>query len=821
MLLKWRWYDYGGQRGLLRAGSSLFTWMLEHFVTSKLQVAIRRRRGSHLAWGLCVALVGLLWLAGPSFAVNDRMVYIKNLTLWGADTDGTNQQQISGPEETVETADLSPDGQTVVAANCCKTLYLYNFDTHARTLLYTESNGVAGFPAFSPDGKKIFFDIAGSSSSILEDIATINTDGTGFKKIITWKGTQAFPYPSPDGTKITFGSNTDSKGRSFGSGSQIFIANADGTSPVQVTTNSGGIVSGSYKPTFSPSGTTLAMESFTSVGSRIYTVSTDGTNLKQITTANGGSPDWSPDGSSIGFDTNRNKEKGYDLYTVNSTGGNEQPLITDPTASLEGPRYRHPSTTVHSFDYLASSFEPVLRFDSSEKWRPLNVESFFGEKQHHLCEGETCESEPLSGSAGLNKNRSPNAYINIAGTLPGNGGSAEEYHSPYAECTVNGLRDCDAGPRSAIYYRNPGVYGGYQYIDYWYFYRANYFFENIDFHEGDWEGATVAPSLEGDSFDYAAFSQHGTFYSYLRSVLRCENTPAASLPERGSCGAHSQRIDDLVANGDHANYTTPCKQELPTSCQQNGEGQVETGYDGTKRWGRAYNEAITSLLPMPAVGGTGWTDWPGKWGSPGVLPEEGSGPASPGNQAFKIECALIDNEPGCETGPRTASVRSPLASIQGGTARSPGLTAVSCANWAGVGIAAVACNPKELREAVLTGHVGSHGPVEISVPGGHGMSASGKGISQYSAMRPLVSGTDLNVRGRVTSEMKVVLRTYDARRKQVLLAVFKLAGATSDKARAARSSHRLELRLRIRRNRAGHLTLLLGSARAQRVSVVR
>lgn len=65
---------------------------------------------------------------------------------------------------------------------------------------------------------------------------------------------------------------------------------------------------------------------------------------------------------------------------------------------------------------------------------------------------------------------------------------------------------------------------------------------------GDWEGATVAPSKEGNTFDYAAFSQHGTSYAYLRNVLRCEDAPAESLPERGSCGPSSTRIDDLVAD---------------------------------------------------------------------------------------------------------------------------------------------------------------------------------------------------------------------------------------------------------------------------------
>lgn len=781
----------------------------------KSQVTSLRSRSSSIARTMCLLVLGVLWLAAPSFAATDRVIYVKNLTLWGADSNGANQQQISEPgsENRIYTADLSPNGQTIVANGCCGKTYLFDFNTHVRTVLYAETANAGREPKFSPDGKKVIFSVGSSAEGL--DIATINTDGTGFKKIITWKGEQNSPDFSPDGTKIAFESKTESKGKSLTGGDQIFVANADGTSPVQVTKNSGNIISGSQEPAFSPNGSLLTFTGQTKTGPQIYTVSTSGTNQTQITTNEGGASDWSPDGSLLLFGTSRNKANGYDLYTVNSTGGNEQPFITSPTDNLEAGWYRHPSTTVHFFDYLAAKFRPVLRFDNSETWRPLNIESFLGEKQHHLCEGEACESTALTSAADLNHKRTTGAYIKIAGTKP----NAETYHSPYSECTVNGLRDCDTGPKSAIYYRSPGIYGGYEYIDYWYFYRANYFLENLDFHDGDWEGATVAPSLEGPSFDYAAFSQHGTFYSYLRNVLRCEDTPASGLPERGTCSSTSARIDDLVANGDHANYTTPCKEELPTSCQQNGEGHFEAGYDGSKRWGNAYADPTTSSLPMPLMGSNSWTDWPGKWGSPASGPEEGSGPPSPGNQSFKIACATIDNEPGCTTGPRTASLRNPFAPIQSGSTTSPGLTAVSCSSWAGQGISTVACNPKELRRAVLTGHIGGDNGMTLSVSGEHGISASGHGITQYTGQGILHSGAQLSIAGPVTNETEVLVHTYDPAHKHLLLARFDLAMPNSG-AHIARMAHQA-LRLRVARSRAGHIILSLGKFHAQEVSVMR
>jgi hypothetical protein len=480
--------------------------------------------------------------------------------------------------------------------------------------------------------------------------------------------------------------------------------------------------------------------------------------------------------------------------------------------------YRVPSFTVGLFDSLAARYEPVLRFDTAEKWRPLNIESFFGENQHHLCEeGGACESAPLTGSVDLNKKRNSKAYIDIAGSQTSEGGS--DYRSPYSECTSSGLRDCDTGPRSAIYYRNAGVYGGYEYIDYWYFYRANYFWESFDFHEGDWEGATIAPSLNSDTFDYAAFTQHGTYFAYARGVLRCEDEPQSSeLPPAGSCGTTGWRVDDLPANGTHANYTTPCSEKifmgwfLNECSSNNGIEEWERGYDGTKIWGNAFYDPSVSLLKMPSLGTQGWIDWPGKWGSPGTG-EEGSGPASPGNQTFKIECAHLNNEVGCETGPRTAS-------LTGGVPRrwhratSPGLTAVSCGNWAGAGIAAVACNPKALRHAVLHGQVGTNADMKLKVQDLPGLTGGGAGVVQVASEHALRDGSYLGIDGNLTPETEVLVRARD-RRHRLFLARFK-PRVPSRYARTARSN-RFRLRLRVTSSANGHPILYLGRARATSV----
>jgi Tol biopolymer transport system component len=81
-------------------------------------VAFCHRRSSYIAWVVCVTLVGLLLLAPPSLAANDRVVYVDNFTLWTADSQGGSREQVteSGGGNRVNSDDLSPDGQTAVVA---------------------------------------------------------------------------------------------------------------------------------------------------------------------------------------------------------------------------------------------------------------------------------------------------------------------------------------------------------------------------------------------------------------------------------------------------------------------------------------------------------------------------------------------------------------------------------------------------------------------------------------------------------------------------------------------------------------------------------
>jgi Tol biopolymer transport system component len=774
-----------------------------------------RRVLTSLVFGLALAGSGLAVQASSASAVEDRILFVKGNnpapgeSVYLANANGTNAQLVPIQTEVgpiPSDAALSPNGQLISWVRPSgQKLYKYQImlgspdGSNQRVLLTSGENELVVEPSFDPTGTKIIY-ICGKSPA--EYVCVVNTDGTNQKQIVaTTGGPGQRAGSSPDGTQIVYINEVKEGGALHG---QVFVANADGSGVKQVTKYKKPVYY-AEDPEFGPNGQ-IAFSSVNNEGHVVgLTIHTDGTNLHEL--ASCGEPRWLASGSQV--TCGAVVEGKCAFKTMNQDGSGAVTYVVNPALScvgIPGAFFRQQSTSVSTFDYLSGSFEPVLRLDSSERWRPLNIEKFFEEKRQTLCDTNTgCEREPLSSWSGLNADRATTAYVKVAGERD----EPNSYHSPYSECTVNGLLDCDAGSRSAIYYRSPGVYGGYEYIDYWFFYRLNYYAESIDFHEGDWEGVTVAPSIATNGFDYAAFSQHGTFFSYARGVLRCEDDPAGSIPAPGTCTSNSRRIDDMVAKGSHANFTTPCKEELATSCRNNnGEiwDEYERGYDGERRWGNAYEPS--ALFLMPKVGISSWVDWPGKWGSPKQVEVEGEGPKSPANQIFKVACASINNEPGCETGPRTSSVNGPFRLLDGGTVPAAGLTAISCSNWVGAGVSAVACNPRELRAAVLSGRAGASSDLHVQATGERGATGGGHGIAQLLCPRGAVrSGAQIELSGRITRETEVLLHVYDPVRRRMVIARF-IAGVPSVGASIARRRER-RLRLIIERTHGG-VTLTLG-----------
>lgn len=151
-------------------------------------------------------------------------------------------------------------------------------------------------PAISPDGRRL---------AIVEDVTNQNiwriptySDGSRHAtKLISSSRISDSPRYSPDGGHIAFASERSGNW-------EIWVANADGTNPVQITNFNRGLTG---SPHWSPDSRQIVFDSRQEDYSAVYTVPATGGNPSRITetTSDNMLPSWSQDGRWIYFNSNR------------------------------------------------------------------------------------------------------------------------------------------------------------------------------------------------------------------------------------------------------------------------------------------------------------------------------------------------------------------------------------------------------------------------------------------------------------------------------------------------------------------------------------
>ena len=716
---------------------------------------------------LALVIAATAAVPAQSHAAAEPLVWIRDFEIYRSDTLGGNWQRLTNKTAGSPLAyyvALSPDGQRVAfnEGPGVGHVWVMDINSGAMTKVYTGSSAAAGSkPKFSPDGRKLVFHTGSANTG---DIYTVNIDGTGLTKIVGWRDGQVDADFSPDGTKIVFSSISNPKGsRLLNSENQLFVANANGTSPVQITA-AGGAHRGAFNPDWGPTGK-IAFVGLVPYGNGqqgdIFTITPSGTGQQQLTAQNtyrDWGPSWSPDGATIAFGTDREGPAGtYDIYSVPSGGGAASSLINENYPIFADlPAYRQTGTADY-WDYAAHEHRPYINFDTDEPWRPLDVHRMLNEGTHQVCPGNGGACSSILGTVTLKSFPSPDAYLDLGGSSP------DDYKSPYPACNVDGLKECAGGPSSVIYYHvtPPSPTLLYKYIDYWWFYRFNKgtdpFGDGGD-HEGDWEGMAVG-GISPTTFEFASFAQHSSWFSFLRENLACDGGDTGSC---GTAGSKSgRRIMAYPANGTHATYRDKCG--VPSFCARtNAPTSKENDHGGEKPW-LNNNDSLT-LHELPPTGPNNnwtagpmeWTDWPGAWGrtgSNGVNP-----PESPGNQPRFIlpSAAECGDGSGCEQQKRQARM-VPNAKAVARRTRS----IRECEGWFAPDVVALACDRSGLRSALAKGRLGKPGQFGLTIRGRH--SDSAPGLSQ-AVGEPLRAGQSVMVRGRGSQKTQLLVRVRYGKR---------------------------------------------------------
>jgi hypothetical protein len=353
---------------------------------------------------------------------------------------------------------------------------------------------------------------------------------------------------------------------------------------------------------------------------------------------------------------------------------------------------------------LAERFRPWLRFDSGERWQPLNVDDLLDEGTHQFCRGAGNTHCTLIQNHGafdqmVKQTSELGAHLNLKGS------DVSQYRGPQT-CSAP-LLDCGTGPTSAIYFHVTESNDRF-YIDYWWFLRDNHFaistplcFSNAlqkadvcDEHEGDWEGVTVVtPPDDPDHVAYVVYAAHKGAFRYAATSLQM-------------VGVNKTRPVVYLANGSHAAYPIACHREPcfePIGLAEASLLDIPEGrYDGGRSWARNADDqcdldgagrCLLSLHDPP------WTNWPGQWGDGCERACGGAGevssPQSPGLQARY-------QTPWCST--ETVGV-----TCDG--------RVVTCSDWLGPLVRAAVCDPTELSKGLRSSNSIVAAPLGLVVDG--------------------------------------------------------------------------------------------------------
>ncbi|MEM1007626.1 MAG: hypothetical protein AAGJ35_01355 [Myxococcota bacterium] len=189
----------------------------------------------------------------------------------------------------------------------------------------TNNGSLNALPAWSPNGREIAYT---SWKLRNPDIFVFNTRTGRSRKISRFRGLNTGVSWSPDGSKIAF-SASKSK-----SSMDIYVMNKNGSGTRRLTRAKWGVRN--LSPSWSPDGSKIAFVSTRFSSPQIFVMNADGSSPKRITFQGNynQAPKWSPKGDQILF-TGRDEKNVFDLFLIPSMGGRAKRLTQNQGSNIE------------------------------------------------------------------------------------------------------------------------------------------------------------------------------------------------------------------------------------------------------------------------------------------------------------------------------------------------------------------------------------------------------------------------------------------------------------------------------------------------------
>lgn len=239
------------------------------------------------------------WITGQRGISQTRIAFIRGSTIRIIDSDGENEQalQVTG---TVMSPSWHPSGN-VIAYNTVgpgSRIFVHDLRTGRVRDFGAQRNTTNTTAAFTPDGRSLAWSIASENGA---DLYIMPLDGEAFPRRVTvGRGSiNQMPSFSPDGNRIAFMS--DRSGHP-----EVYIMDADGTNADIFTAFDFGDQNYRASPDWSPDGRQVTFQTRIDWRFQIFTMSLRDRQPKQLTSeGENEDPSWAPDGRHIVFSSTR------------------------------------------------------------------------------------------------------------------------------------------------------------------------------------------------------------------------------------------------------------------------------------------------------------------------------------------------------------------------------------------------------------------------------------------------------------------------------------------------------------------------------------